>query len=103
MTKFYLNEEEEKKFLIYNPLKPEIINWNELTASKQFAVKSYKDSVYRGEIEDSMRHGRGVITYNSSRVYEGYWHKDKREGLGFERFSNGNTYEGEYGKGKVHG
>lgn len=50
-----------------------------------------------------MRHGRGVITYNSSRIYEGHWVRDKREGLGFERFSNANTYEGEYFKGKVHG
>ena len=50
-----------------------------------------------------MREGRGVITYNSTRVYEGHWTLDKRDGLGFERFSNGNIYEGEYSKGKVHG
>jgi len=71
MTKFYLNEAEEKEFLNYTPLRPKLISWDELTASKTFAVKSYKDSVYRGEIVESMRHGRGVITYNSSRLYEG--------------------------------
>ena len=87
----------------YKPLRPEIIMWEDLTSQPLFAVKSYKDSVYRGEIEDSMRHGRGVITYNSSRIYEGHWVRDKREGLGFERFSNANTDEGEYFKGKVHG
>jgi hypothetical protein len=59
--------------LAYEPIKPDIINWIELKSCKQFAIKSYKDSVYRGEIVDSMRSGKGVITYNSSRVYEGEW------------------------------
>ena len=71
MTKFYLNEEEEKQFLNYTPVRPDLISWDELTASNAFAVKSYKDSVYRGEIVDSMRHGKGIITYNSTRLYEG--------------------------------
>jgi len=59
--------------LAYVPIKPDIINWEELKDSQCFAIKSYKDSVYRGEIVDSMRSGKGVITYNSSRVYEGEW------------------------------
>ena len=73
MTKFKLNEQEEEYYLAYEPIKPDIINWMELKSSTQFAIKSYKDSVYRGEIVDSMRSGKGVITYNSSRVYEGEW------------------------------
>ena len=54
-------------------MRPDLIPWDELTASKAFAVKSYKDSVYRGEIVESMRHGKGVISYNSTRLYEGHW------------------------------
>lgn len=30
MTKFYLNEDEEKEYLNYTVIKPEIINWEEL-------------------------------------------------------------------------
>ena len=30
MTKFYLNETEEKEYLNYVVIKPEIINWEEL-------------------------------------------------------------------------
>jgi|TARA_B110000305_G_scaffold225414_1_gene271980 hypothetical protein len=30
MTKFYLNENEEKEYLNYVVIKPEIINWEEL-------------------------------------------------------------------------
>ena len=101
MTKFYLNDEDKEKYLNYDPIRPEIINWEELLNSVLFAVKSYKDSVYRGELEDSKRHGKGVITYNSSRVYEGEWVTDKRHGNGYEKFSNGNVYEGEYFQGKV--
>ena len=103
VTKFYLNDDEEQKYLLYTPVMDEILNWQELKRSKMFAIKTFKDSVYRGEIENSMRHGLGVITYSSSRVYEGHWVNDKREGLGYERFSNGNTYHGEYSKGKVCG
>ena len=55
MTRFHLSPEEEKEFLDYRPIKPEIIQWEELIRSSKFAVKSYKDSVYRGEIENSMR------------------------------------------------
>ena len=73
MTKFKLNEQEEEYYLAYEPMKPDIINWAELKSSERFAIKSYKDSVYRGEIVESMRSGKGVITYNSSRVYEGEW------------------------------
>lgn len=103
MTKFYLNEEDKKVYLNYTPIRPDIINWENLKHSTKFAVKSYKDSVYRGELDDSKRHGKGVITYNSSRVYEGSWIADKRHGIGYERFSNGNVYEGEYFAGKVQG
>lgn len=33
MTKFYLNETEEKEYLNYQVIKPEIINWEELQTS----------------------------------------------------------------------
>lgn len=94
MTRFQLNEEEEKLYLNYIPNKDELLNWEELKLLDDFAVKSYKDSVYRGQIVDSLRHGKGVITYKNDRVYEGQWLNDKRHGMGFERFTNGNIYEG---------
>ena len=55
MTKFFLNEQEEEQYLAYKPIRPDLINWEELKQSEKFAVKSYKDSLYRGEIVDSMR------------------------------------------------
>jgi len=73
-----------------------MINWENVLRSQHFAVKMYKDSVYRGEIMNSMRNGKGVITYKTSRVFEGDWKEDKRHGNGYERFSNGNTYIGMY-------
>ena len=103
MTKFYLSDEDKRMYLDYDPIRPSIINWDELKTSDTFAIKSYKDSVYRGELKDSKRDGRGIITYNSTRVYEGHWQGDKRHGIGYERFSNGNIYEGQYFQGKVQG
>ena len=94
MTRFVLNDEEQKKFLNYEMLRPDLLDWEELKMFSTFAVKNYKDSIYRGEIVESKRHGKGVITYTTSRVYEGEWKNDKREGFGYERFSNNNIYEG---------
>ena len=73
MTKFYLNDEDKRMYLDYDPIRPSIIDWNELKNSDLFAIKSYKDSVYRGELKESKRDGKGIITYNSTRVYEGEW------------------------------
>ena len=103
MTHFVLNEEDQNKFLKYEMLRPDFLDWEELKISQYFAVKEYKDSVYRGEIVDSKRNGKGIMTYRNTRVYEGEWANDKRHGFGYERFSNDNIYECQYNDGKVHG
>jgi hypothetical protein len=72
-TRFVLNEQEQKEFLSYDMLRPDLLDWEELKMKPTFAVKNYKDSVYRGEVSDSKRNGKGVITYTSTRVYEGEW------------------------------
>ena len=99
----FLTEEDMNKYMDYTPLMPDLINFDKLKVLPTFKIKAYKDSVYRGEISDSKRHGQGVIVYTSSRVYEGEWVNDKRHGTGFERFSNGNTYFGTYQDGRVWG
>lgn len=104
ISKFYLNEAEEDKFLSYVPKKPEYIDWETIKLSPHFALKQYKESVYMGLLDmHKKRTGQGVITYNSGRFFEGSWDNDKRDGMGFETFQQGNTYEGEYSQGKVHG
>ena len=61
--------------------------------SQFFNIKQYKDSIYRGEINDKRkRHGKGVIVYDAGRIYEGEWENDKRHGRGFELFTNGNRF-----------
>lgn len=75
---------------------PDIFDFEKVKNSPNFAVKNYKDSMYRGEIINSKRHGLGVITYSNNRVYEGEWMNDKRSGNGYEKFSNGNIYLGTY-------
>ena len=41
--------------------------------SHYFKIKQYKDSIYRGEVdqETSKRHGKGVTVYDTGRIYEG--------------------------------
>eukprot|EP00347_Sterkiella_histriomuscorum_P000072 403377294 len=78
-------------------------DYEQLKQSPFFGIKRYKDSLYRGEIQNKKRHGQGIIVYNMNRIYEGEWVMDKREGRGFELFNNGNTYQGDYVNGKAQG
>ena len=62
--------------------------------------------VYTGEFKDSLRHGRGKMTYKDGRIVEGIWRKGKiayegdvnNQGEPHRRgkctYSNGDYYEG---------
>ena len=55
VTKYKLDDDEAKEYLNYVPRRPELIQWDELKLSPNFAVKDYKDSIYRGVIMDAKR------------------------------------------------
>jgi len=79
----------------------DLFDFDELKQSEYFAIKKYKESLYRGEIQTRLREGLGICVYENSRIYEGAWKTDKRHGKGYERFSNGNQYLGDYQFGRV--
>ena len=85
------------------PMESPVFDYEEVKAAPTFAIKMSKDSIYRGEIVNKKREGRGVMLYRKARVYEGFWSGDSRNGPGFERYSNGNQYEGTYRNNKPHG
>jgi hypothetical protein len=97
-----MSAQDEQEYLSYRML-TDLFDFEQLTQQDTFAVKRYKDSLYRGEIADKQRHGLGVCVYENGRIYEGSWVYDKRHGKGYERFSNGNQYLGDYTSGKVDG
>jgi len=41
----------------------DLFDFQKLKLMQNFAVKQYKDSLYRGEIVDKKRHGLGVCVY----------------------------------------
>ena len=89
---------------LYDMLSSEFDYEEMRTTSKNFLVKQYKDSIYRGEVNKAKkREGRGVVVYETGRIYEGTWLNDKRHGKGYELFTNGNTYHGQYENGKAKG
>lgn len=77
---------DDQKHLIEYQMESNEIDYEVVKMQENFGIKQYKDAVYKGELKDRKREGRGVIKYNNGRVYEGEWHEDKREGRGFERF-----------------
>ena len=61
-------------------------DYDTIKTSEFFGIKQYKDAIYKGELRERKRDGKGVIVYHNGRVYEGEWVADKRQGRGFERF-----------------
>ena len=52
VAKFGVDDEDQQQYLDYQPMKPEVLNWEELKSQANFAVKCYKDSVYRGQLDE---------------------------------------------------
>jgi hypothetical protein len=83
----------------------------DLLQSENFGFKKYLKALYRGEVIDGKRQGKGVIVYEpvpggdprGIRVYEGEWTNDQRNGNGYERFNNGGIYVGEFKHNKPDG
>jgi len=61
-------------------------DYDSIKTQDQFGIKQYKDAIFKGELQNRLREGKGVIIYNNGRVYEGDWSDDKRHGRGYERF-----------------
>lgn len=61
---------------------------------ENFGIKRYKDSLYKGQLDERKRQGLGVLVYGSGRVYEGEWFQERRKGKGFELFTDGSKYIG---------
>ena len=85
-----MSKQEEDEFMKDFQLLTDLFDLDELKQSENFAIKKYKESVYRGEILNKVRNGFGVCSYTNGRLYEGFWEQDLRHGKGYERFSNGN-------------
>ncbi|CDW77488.1 UNKNOWN [Stylonychia lemnae] len=77
--------------------------FEEIRKNESFGIKKYADAIYRGEIVNGKRSGRGIMLYKKNRVYEGEWVNDVRQGKGYERYQNSNKYEGDFFNGKAHG
>ena len=88
-THKHLTLAEEQKYMIYQMV-TDLFDFEELKKCEHFAIKRYKESLYRGEVVDGLRQGQGICIYEIGRVYEGEWFDDRRHGKGYERFSNGN-------------
>ena len=70
MTHKHLTEKEEEQFMVYKMI-TDLFDFDELKARPDFAIKRYKESLYRGEISNSHRHGTGICVYEIGRIYEG--------------------------------
>lgn len=50
-----------------------------------------------------VRHGEGLIRYDSGNVYVGHWEHDRRAGHGRFEYACGDVYVGEWKDGRYHG
>ena len=60
-------------------------------------------SIYEGEYQDDLRHGKGRFLWANGESYEGDYLKDERTGKGVYNWPDGSFYEGDFLAGKRHG
>lgn len=60
-------------------------------------------SVYTGDAEGGIAHGKGIMEYTNGNVYEGFVKGGFPNGMGIMRYKNGNVYDGEWADGKQNG
>lgn len=68
-------------------------------------VEHYADgSVYEGEKQGNLRHGKGRFYYSDGGLYEGEWKNGSMEGFGTLYYAGGQiAYEGEWKEDKFNG
>lgn len=71
-TQKFLTEDEERQYMRYK-MHTDLFDFELLKQSETFAIKKYKESLYRGEIVGQLREGNGVCVYENGRLYEGAW------------------------------
>lgn len=51
-------------------------NFAEIRQSESFAIKKYRDYMYKGQVVNKHWSGFGVAVYDNGRVFEGHWQND---------------------------
>ena len=60
--------------------------------------------MYKGEWEEDMASGEGVLAYSNGDVYDGAWKNNLRDGRGkFTCKKDGYIYDGAWGRGRKSG
>ena len=66
-------------------------------------IKYPNVGIYKGEIKNNYRHGKGTMKWNDGGKYVGEWKNNVRHGKGTFSYPSGYKYVGEWKNGKQHG
>jgi hypothetical protein len=65
---------------------------------------SYSDgSSYKGDIDNGVPHGKGLMTWADGSTYDGEWLDGVHHGFGKYTWADGTHYVGEWFEGRMHG
>ncbi len=81
-------------------------NFTDGKTTGDFTVKYDNGEVYVGQLVNSIRHGKGKITYNANDkrdYYEGDWDNGNRHGEGTLVWKSGEKYVGQWGSNVLNG
>jgi hypothetical protein len=73
-------------------------------AFEQSDELNYSDgSSYKGDINNGMPHGKGLMSWADGSTYDGEWLNGVQHGFGKYTWANGTHYVGEWFEGRMHG
>lgn len=66
-------------------------------------IKLQDGAIYKGQMRDGKRHGKGKQLWEDGKIYEGYFKNDVMHGKGRMVHTDQDIYEGQWVDGKAHG
>ena len=76
---------------------------NDLPNGKGILEDYEKGFIYKGDMVNGMKEGKGSLEYIDGTIYEGDFKSDLYNGNGVLKFKDGKKYEGEFHDGKIKG
>ena len=86
----------EKNFKLFNEImyfkgiiSKKGVDIEKIFEKNKVTINYENGDIYKGEIKNGEKEGKGIMVYKNGYIYDGYWKNDKKEGKGIMIYKNG--------------